>query len=167
MSSIESIYRYLPPRIRDAVDRSLSRLLGEVSELHIRLGSGSGLRSLSSRVYLGITVSEDDVEYILNAFTGGALYAYRESIREGYLSLGAGIRVGVCGQARYEGERLIGVSRVSSLLIRFPCFECAFTERLCEAFLSAERGLMIFAPPCSAKTTALRSLRMAAFSALI
>ncbi|MBR5139978.1 MAG: Flp pilus assembly complex ATPase component TadA, partial [Clostridia bacterium] len=111
-----------------------------------------------ARVYLGITVGEDDIEYILNAFTGGALYAYRDSIRDGYVSLGAGIRVGVCGQARYDGDELVGISCVSALLIRFPCFDCRFTDRLVEAFSSAERGLMIFAPPCSGKTTALRSL---------
>lgn len=158
MSALESIYDYLPIRIKWAIERSVSALTGEPSEIHIRLGSGSGIRSLFGCIYLGITVRREEIEEMLTAFTGGALYAYKESIKDGYIALGNGVRVGVCGQARYEGDRLVGICEVSSLRIRLPFFECPFTDRLYRAFQRAERGLLIFAPPCSGKTTALRSL---------
>ena len=64
----------------------------------------------------------------------------------------------MCGQARYEGNTLVGVCGVSSLLIRLGTAECAFTDKLAEAFFASERGLLIFAPPCGGKTTALRAL---------
>ena len=158
MIGIHSVYRHLPMKVVKACERALPILSGTVSELHIRLGSGSSLRSLSKSVYLGINVERDDVDFMLSSFTGGALYAYNDSIKEGYISLGEGVRVGVCGQARYEGERMVGICDVSSLLIRFPFFECAFVDKLCSAFMECTRGLIIFSPPSMGKTTALRAL---------
>ena len=127
-------------------------------EIHIIVGSASSVRFISRTVYLGIKVSQKDVDSILSALTGGALYAHRETLKEGFLTLGGGIRIGICGQARYEGGELMGVHDVSSLLIRIPCMECSFTDLLCDAFLKCERGLLIFAPPSGGKTTALRAL---------
>ena len=152
------VYSALTPVIRRAVEKAIEFHGAEPSEIHICLGSGSSVRFLSKKAYLGISVSERDIESVIAEFTGRALYAHRDTLREGFISLGGGVRVGVCGQARYEGERLVGVSRVSSLLIRIPSRECAFTDRLAEAFLKCERGMLIFAAPSGGKTTALRAL---------
>jgi stage III sporulation protein AA len=127
-------------------------------ELHISRGSGSSVRFISRSSYLGVTIFQSDIDSIISSFTGRALYAFRDTLREGYITLDGGIRVGVCGQARYEGGRLVGVSAVSSLLIRFPSAECGFADELCEAFLKSERGILIFAPARGGKTTALRAL---------
>jgi stage III sporulation protein AA len=156
--SVENILRYLPPKIREGLC-SATRLSGDgVSEVHICLGSGSSVRFYGRRIFLGISVGAEDMEYIMRELTGGALYAHRDTLSEGYLTLGGGIRVGVCGRARYEEGRLFGISDISSLLIRIPSLECSFTDTLVEAFLRCRRGILIFAPPSGGKTTALRAL---------
>ena len=158
MTGKELVYAAFPTRIRREVLHTVG-LFGEAPmEIHICVGSGSSVRFPSKRIYLGISVSEGDVEEMLAEFTGRALYAHRDTLKEGFLSLGEGVRVGVCGQARYEGGALVGVYHVSSLLIRIPRRECDFADKLFEAFLLCKRGLLIFAPPAGGKTTALRAL---------
>lgn len=158
MKRVEYVAGYLPVKLRDAIISAAKFCGSEVSEIHIVKGSGSSIRLISRNIYLGVTVSERDIEEIVSRITGRALYAYRDTIKEGYLSLEGGIRVGVCGQARYEGDRFVGISRVTSLLIRLPRMECPFVDRLLEAFMESERGLLIFAPGAGGKTTALRAL---------
>ncbi len=158
MIGMKLVYSSLTPKIKRAVERATDFFGSVPSEIHICLGSGSSVRFFSKKVYLGISVSEEEIENIIAEFTGRALYAHRDTLKEGFISLGDGVRVGVCGQARYEGERLVGVCRVSSLLIRIPHRECSFADKLADAFLKCERGMLIFAPPAGGKTTALRAL---------
>ena len=103
MNGIEYILPYLPAKLRGAVESAV-RFSGDfLSELHICRGSGSSLRFSLKNVYLGVNVDSSDLDGILTALTGGALYAHRDTLREGYLTLSGGIRIGVCGRARYEG----------------------------------------------------------------
>ena len=113
--------------------------------------SGSA-SSLSARL------SSLDLEEILARLTGGSLYAYRDSISEGYVSAGGGVRVGVIGVARYECGTLVGISDVSALNFRIPSGKSSFEKELREAFFKSERGLLIYSAPGAGKTSALRTL---------
>jgi len=156
--NIEYICEYLPVKISSAL-KCVSAFSGERTlEIHICRGTGSSVRFFSKKIYLGITVYQEDIDAAIAAFTGRALYAYRDTLREGYITLDRAVRVGICGQARYEGNVLVGVSDVSSMLIRFPCETCSFADRLCDAFLQSKSGMLIFAPASGGKTTALRAL---------
>ena len=158
MTGKDLVYSALPVRIRGALERVIELSGSELTEIHICLGKGSSARFFSRKIYLGISVYESDMEHILLEFTGRALYAHRNTLRDGFISLGDGVRVGVCGQARYEGDFLVGVAHITSFLIRIPHIECAFAPRLADAFQECERGMLIFAPPSGGKTTALRAL---------
>ena len=151
------ILRYFPKRIKESL-LSLKVPLRSLSEIHIVLGSGSSVYIGGFRTYLGINVTEGDIEELFICVTGGALYAHRETIRDGYVTLSSSVRVGICGQARYEMGELVGVCNVTSMLFRFPHGSCSFADELFLAFESSKRGTLIFAPACGGKTTALRAL---------
>ena len=96
---------------------------------------------------------------MLDRLSRGSLYAYRDNIINGYIPIGEGIRVGVCGRLSYENGSAVGVSDVSSFVFRIPTGECAFSSELLSVY--RERGLsglLIYSPPGVGKTTALRSL---------
>ena len=154
----EFVYRHLPNKIRRAVIDAEKFCDGPSLELHICRGSGSSVRFLGGKIYLGVNLSQSDMDCIFSSLTGGALYAHRDSIREGYISFDGGIRVGVCGQARYEGDAFVGVFDISSILIRVPCDELIDISEVCDAFMRCKKGMLIFAPACGGKTTALRAL---------
>ena len=104
-------------------------------------------------------VSAEELSGLMRRITEGALYAHRDSIASGYVSIFDGIRVGVCGSARYDGDRLVGISEISSMLFRIPSGKCGFGEEIYSAFLSGvSSGMLIYSPPGVGKTTALRWL---------
>jgi stage III sporulation protein AA len=98
------------------------------------------------------------VAKIVQNILDGSLYAHRETLESGYISLANGVRVGVCGQARYDEGRLVGISDVSSLVFRIPADASGAYSSLYKAFLSARRGMLIYSLPGVGKTTALREL---------
>lgn len=112
-----------------------------------------------------LLLEEDALREILLRMCKGSLYAYSQTINEGYLSLPGGIRVGVCGTAATEAGRVIGVSSISGLMIRIP--RRIFTDASpIVNRLSANRtgGMLIYAPPAVGKTTLLRAVAALAAS---
>ena len=151
----------LPPFLRSEIKRVCRMRRGgesSVGEIHLSVGKRSSVLSHGERIYLSSRVTEDDMRVVFDGICGGALYVHRDTIKDGYVSLGGGIRVGVCGRARYESGRLVGVSEVTSLVFRIPSAESSVTDELLSLWEGAERGMLIYAPPGGGKTTALRSL---------
>jgi stage III sporulation protein AA len=101
---------------------------------------------------------------ILIHLCGGSLYAYSQTINQGYISLPDGIRVGVAGRAVCEEGRVIGVCEISGLCIRLPHRHRAVGGEICRLFRrlngqgKEHGGLLIYAPPGEGKTTLLRGV---------
>lgn len=165
---------------KSVVQRVLDLICGDVSEEIKRIfssgrGGISSIREISLRrggvcrvvtdkesIRLSKTISKGDMEIMLKRLTDGALYAHRDTIASGYISLFCGVRVGVCGYAKYDGDRLVGISDISSLLFRIPGGGCAFGDEICSVFRSGVRsGMLIYSPPGVGKTTAIRHLARA------
>lgn len=153
---------FLPKKIaREIIGLAQSRREGlfGIREIRIRRGGASSVRFNGEDLRLCSTVGVEDMEYIVEGLTRGALYAHRDSIAEGFISLPRGVRVGLCGSAAYDGDSLVGISNMTSLVFRIPTGECAFREELYRIFsLGIGRGMLIYSPPGVGKTTAIRAL---------
>lgn len=141
--------------IRALVPRGMSDELSE-----IRLGEGISTLTLSKRrVPLVYRMSREEIDGTLTRMCGGAVYAHRDTVSKGYITLEGGTRVGILGSARYDGGRMAGTVSPRSLIIRIPSGRCDFSEELSELWYSRRpRGLLIISPPGWGKTTALRAL---------
>ena len=132
-----------------------------LEELRLRAPGKSSVVLGGAHRPLQARLSRAELEALAIGLCGGSLYAYEECIARGYLPFEGGIRIGVCGHARYEGEVLRGVFEIGALVIRLPHAHKEEAEALTEAFMQAHRGLLIYAPPGVGKTTALRTLALA------
>ena len=129
------------------------------AELRLRAGRYAALTVCGRNVLLPVLLSGEELEALLLRFCGGSLYAYRAPLSEGYLDLGDGVRLGIAGRAVMEGGRPVGVSDVTSLVLRLP-HRVEAAGAAAEALLCrlGGRGLLIFSPPGVGKTTLLRDL---------
>ena len=158
---MEKILSYLPRRIVEEILRlSASRGVGilGISEIRLRAIGINSVIIAGERILLSAPSSPEEVERTFYRLCEGAVYARRDGIREGYISLPHGIRVGVCGTARYDSGTLVGISEISSLVFRIPTGVFSEITPLYEAYKSCDRGMLIYSPPGVGKTTALRSL---------
>ncbi len=157
----ESMLACLPRGIvREIVSLEKSRcdFFESLSEIRLRAGGVSSLTLASYNLPLATRVTGEETEQAVRLFCRDSVYAYSETLCEGYLRLAGGYRVGVAGIAVRRGRTVVGVRSVRGLCIRMPhridgagaCAVSVFREMNCT------RGILVYAPPGVGKTTLLR-----------
>lgn len=103
-------------------------------------------------------VTEDDVERVLGVATDHSLYAVNHQLVEGYLTKG-GVRIGVAGRGVMDGECLVTIKDVTSLVLRIPHSVTGCADKIMpHVFTDGVKSTLIISPPGAGKTTLLRDL---------
>ena len=74
------------------------------------------LRELDIIIQYNIT--EEDILYILEKLCENSIYAYKNQICQGYITIFGGHRVGITGSCVIENGKIINVKNISSLNFR-------------------------------------------------
>ena len=108
---------------------------------------------------LSVRLGFDEIADVLARACEMAVFAHRDDIANGFITLRGGGRVGVCGYAKYDGGRLVGVSSVSALVFRIPSERCDFIDKLYSYWQRRGcSGMLICSRAGVGKTTAIRAL---------
>lgn len=131
---------------------------GRVEEIRVRLGRRASVVLSGKNVMLSYKAGQSDISEIMTRMCKGSLYAYSDTINQGYISLPEGIRVGVGGRATCEDGKIIGVYDVGILCIRIPHRQKRVGDEVCELLkdFNSSKGVLIYSPPGVGKTTLLR-----------
>lgn len=155
--ALERLPSWLGTSILDAVNKNGISCINE-----IRLHSNSFVTMIadSKNIKTNIMLIQDDINEIVNLICDGSLYAHFNTIKEGYISLGKGIRAGICGRARVERGEICAISEITSINIRLPrrIFHSAdfLFNILKESNFS--KSVLLYSRPGVGKTTILREL---------
>jgi len=109
---------------------------------------------------LSYIATREDVKYILQRISNYSLYAYEEDIKQGFITIKGGHRVGLAGECVMEGGRIKTIRNISSLNIRI-CREIIGCSRdVIQYIISGNRvyNTIIISPPKCGKTTILRDI---------
>lgn len=131
-----------------------------IEELRLRRGRRAALTQATGTRLLHYVTEPWEMDELMLRICDGSVYAHRDTVAEGYVTLEGGVRVGICGRAATEGERIIGVYDADSLNFRFPRIITGLGESVERWIRRERRGVLIYGPPGSGKTTVLRSLCM-------
>ncbi len=100
-----------------------------------------------------------NAENVLNASMSGNVYVYSEQLKDGFITVDGGVRIGIAGEYVMQGGEIVTVKRVTSLNIRIPHDVCGAADGIygpvCE---NGIKNTLIFSPPGFGKTTLLRDL---------
>ncbi|MBQ9806479.1 MAG: hypothetical protein IJW49_08260 [Clostridia bacterium] len=156
--------RILPTPLLDAV-----RFCGaeRIEEIRLHANRYCSVSCGTRNIRTGFLADEQMIRKLLLEMCEGSLYAYSQSINNGYLSLSGGIRVGVCGSATVEQNRVIGVHSVTGLMIRIPHRVRVDASPILQLLQLRKKngGILIYSPPGVGKTTLLRATAALAASA--
>lgn len=105
-------------------------------------------------------VRAEDLHRTVQLMGGNSLYTLEEELREGYLTLPGGHRVGLAGECLVAGGHLLRLKRITSLNIRIARELKGIGHSLLPYLLAEGRPLrtIIVSPPQAGKTTLLRDL---------
>ncbi len=158
----------LPRHLSERLSLSLAHArrqgcTGFLEEIRLRADRKATLTVGGHNCPTDILLAPRTLSDLLIHLCGGSLYAYSDTIHQGFLTLPGGIRVGVAGRAVCEEGRIIGVTDVTSLCIRLPHPHRNVGGTVCRLLrhLAAEggaQGVLIYAPPGVGKTTLLRAV---------
>ncbi|MDO5336004.1 MAG: stage III sporulation protein AA [Eubacteriales bacterium] len=105
-------------------------------------------------------VTRQDLQETLEYVSGYSMYAYEEELRQGFLSIQGGHRVGVTGKVILEGNRIQGMKYISCINIRLSHQVKGCATKILP--MIHKRGhvyhTLIVSPPRCGKTTLLRDI---------
>ncbi len=120
--------------------------------------SGEGRLIRSARE--GCRVTADELREALEYLCGYSLYAFDEELKQGFLTVPGGHRVGVSGKIVMENGRVQCVRHISCLNIRLSHQICGCADAALPYLISDGEvcHTLIVSPPRCGKTTLLRDL---------
>ncbi|HEX3031272.1 MAG TPA: stage III sporulation protein AA, partial [Bacillota bacterium] len=118
-----------------------------------------GISEDSDRAY---RVTSEDVQKTVQVLTGSSLYACEEELRQGYITIAGGHRVGLSGSVVVRDSRVDTIREIGSLNIRlareFPGTAMSLLPRLLDSRTREVMHTILVSPPRCGKTTLLRDL---------
>lgn len=105
-------------------------------------------------------VTEQDLKESLEYISGYSLYAHEEEIKEGYISIQGGHRVGITGKVILDDNKITGMKYISGMNVRFAHQIIGCADE-CMKYIRKDGKIchtLIVSPPRCGKTTLLRDM---------
>ena len=170
----DAIWQILPESIKEALKKG-GISLDSFEEIRIRTQRPVSVRRKMNLFYLNqngsltktllpemslVIMSKAEMEQILLNASRFSVYAAEEQIRQGYLTIQGGHRIGICGEVILCDGKLQGIRKISSYNIRMAREVRGCAREIYPWLWEKERFLdtLIVSPPGLGKTTLLRDL---------
>lgn len=146
-------------RVREDILR-VAENYGMIEELRLHSGRRATLTCGDRNILTPAVLTRSEMDGVLMRLCENSVYAYRETIAQGYITLRDGIRVGVCGRASLNSGKIVGVYDISTLAVRIPHTVPDIGDEICELLknMNNTKGILIYSPPGVGKTTLLRAV---------
>lgn len=165
------ILQYLP----EAVSKAYNALPEQEKKLitEVRLKSGGAVAITKSVPYFlcangslvqksghAIYISREEFAVIIDKMSQSSIYAAQNELKNGFLTLPGGHRVGICGRTVVEKDEIVSIADMSSLNIRIAREIIGAADAVLAHIITPDLPLntLIISPPSCGKTTILRDL---------
>ena len=160
ISRYEQAAAILPSRLRKAALSLPDEEKAIAEELRLRAGRPLTVLLPTGEAALGAEVEPEELETLCDIATEFSRYASSETIREGFLPVRGGFRVGLCGTAVMKAGVNTNLKNLSSAVIRIARERRGVASNLAPMLFQNGNfvNTLILSPPGGGKTTLLRDL---------
>ena len=160
------IYPYLGQRISKYIEKLPTSTLCNISKIRLRANGAVSVTvgNKNTIVYneknepLSLELSENSE--IFTRLCNGTVYQFENQIKNGYITIQGGHRVGFCGTAIYEGDRLVTLKDITSITFRISRQIKNAAREIIGNIINDDKiySALIVSEPCGGKTTILSDL---------
>ena len=166
MEKDKNILRYeeaaaiLPARLRKLALTLPTDQQALAEEFRLRAGRNTTVLLPSGEISLEAEVEPEELETLCDLATDFSRYAAAETLREGFLPVRGGFRVGLCGTAVMKNGTNTNLRDLSSAVVRIARERKGIADELVPELFREGRfcNTLILSPPGGGKTTLLRDL---------
>lgn len=154
----EDIVGIFPVKIANLLNERLSK--EQIYEFRIKIRKPILVYSKNGESIINYLVTKEDMKSIIQKISNYSLYAYEEDIRQGFITIKGGHRIGIAGECVMEKGEVKTIRNISSINIRICREIIGCSNKVMKYIASARRiyNTIIISPPKCGKTTILRDI---------
>lgn len=171
--SFEEIRRYLPQSISSIISKLPASVLEDMEEIRLRLnkpllilgrsseympGAGGGQARGNSDAYI---VNMNDIKHSVQLICNYSVYSFEDEIRNGFITINGGHRIGLCGKAVLEGNKVRTLKDITFVNFRIARQVIGAADAAIGYIIRSPDTVyntLIISPPQCGKTTLIRDL---------
>lgn len=154
----DEILKVLPLKVSSEIKGLLVENI--VQEIRIKSNKPIIVNTAKKEIMLNCIVTQEEIKQILVRISNYSLYAYEEEMRQGYITIKGGHRIGIAGECVLVNGEIRTIRNISSLNIRI-CREVIGCSNEVMRYITKEDRVfntLIVSPPKCGKTTILRDI---------
>ena len=152
---------YLPEKLRLEALNLSENLQNQAEEIRLRCGSkmtaliGGQETDISEKA-----VNENDLARLIENATGSSVHSFAETIKNGFIPMRGGHRLGLCGAAVMKNGEIATIRSFSSLNLRIAREHTGISDSIIPELIhdGTPQNTLIVSPPGFGKTTLLRDI---------
>ncbi|MDP4144792.1 MAG: stage III sporulation protein AA [Bacillota bacterium] len=158
MVNIQDIINILPNHIRNMINEIQHK--DKLQEIRIKVNKPLILGIGSKEIITSYIATLNDLTTIIQRMSNYSIYAVEEELKQGYITIKGGHRVGICGNCVVEGNRVKTIRNISSLNIRICREVKGCSNSIIKNIVKDNRvqNTIIISPPKCGKTTLIRDI---------
>jgi stage III sporulation protein AA len=170
---IHEVLKYMPKEIKAMIEKMQPLLLESMEEVRLRQSKplilyGGGREYLIDKngqlvfdVRNSYHCTLEDIKNAVSLITNFSLYSFEDDIRNGFVTIDGGHRVGICGKAVLENGKIRTLRDISFINYRVARQVLGAGDKVLNHILKANNTIfntLIISPPQCGKTTILRDI---------
>lgn len=161
----------LPKKIKEILTNIPQEIKEQTFEIRLRTDKPLVLYGIYGTIFVrenmsvsgmdyrnAVITTDDEIHKTVLSVCGYSLYNHQNDIANGFVTFGNGNRAGFCGTAVIKDKAVSAVSNITSINIRIARDFKNASESILNMIGSDFKGLLLAGPPCSGKTTLLKSI---------
>lgn len=169
----KEVIQFLSQEIRSVLRKININILRSIEEIRLRANKplmiqnyygdwfveqNGGLTQENSNLYI---IRQEEIIKTLELMSENSIYAYQDEIKNGFITLRGGHRIGITGRVVLDGNNIKNIKDISGLNIRLSREVPGCSAKVIKYILNDKNDVfntLIISPPQCGKTTLLRDI---------